>query len=154
MNRYTWSASSCKFTHNYRFVPLFERHEAANSNFAITIIVERVHKLKSNSKTYINMDTSKLKALLDEKGTVMVEFYATWCPHCKRMAPIVEDIKALFEGRAAIYQFDIDQNEELANELDVQSVPTFIIYREGQEMWRTSGELPAETLSSKLEQYA
>ncbi len=100
------------------------------------------------------MDTQQLTKLLDEKGTVMVEFYATWCPHCKRMAPIVDDLKALFEGRVSIYQFDIDQNEQLANELEVESIPTFIIYRQGEEMWRTSGELPAETLSSKLEQYA
>ncbi len=100
------------------------------------------------------MDTQQLTKLLDEKGTVMVEFYATWCPHCKRMAPIVDDLKALFEGRVYIYQFDIDQDEQLANELEVESIPTFIIYRQGEEMWRTSGELPAEALSSKLEQYA
>lgn len=100
------------------------------------------------------MDTQQLTKLLDEKGTVMIEFYATWCPHCKRMAPVVDDLKALFEGRVSIYQFDIDQNEELANTLEVESIPTFIIYRQGEEMWRTSGELPAETLSSKLEQYA
>ena len=69
------------------------------------------------------------------------------------MMPIVADIKALFDGRAAVYQFDIDKNNELASQLDVESIPTFIIYRGGEEMWRTSGELPAETLSSKLEQF-
>ncbi|MCM1028627.1 MAG: thioredoxin family protein [Pseudoflavonifractor sp.] len=100
------------------------------------------------------MDTTQLKKLLSEKGAVLVEFYATWCPHCQRMMPIVADIKSLFEGRAAVYQFDIDQNEELANELNVESIPTFIIYRDGQELWRTSGELPAETLSAKLDEYA
>lgn len=99
------------------------------------------------------MDKQQLTQLLNEKGTVLVEFYATWCPHCRRMAPIVDDIRALFDGRAAVYQFDIDQNDELATQLSVESVPTFIIYKGGEEQWRTSGELPAETLSSEIERY-
>lgn len=99
------------------------------------------------------MDTHQLKQLLGEKGTVLVEFYASWCPHCQRMMPVVDDIKALFDGRAAVYQFDIDQNNDLASSLSVESIPTFIIFRGGEEMWRTTGELPAETLSSKFGQY-
>lgn len=100
------------------------------------------------------MDTQQYKKLIDEKGTVMIEFYATWCPHCHRMAPIVDDLKSLYEGQVAIYQFDIDKNEELANVMKVESIPTFIIYKGGEEMWRTSGEIPAESLSAKIQQYA
>lgn len=99
------------------------------------------------------MDTAQLRNLLNETGTVMLEFYASWCPHCKRMAPVVDDLKALFDGRAAIYQFDIDENSDLASTLDVESIPTFIIYRDGDEMWRTSGEIPADSLASKLDSY-
>lgn len=99
------------------------------------------------------MDTTQLRNLLNETGTVMLEFYASWCPHCKRMAPVVDDLKALFDGRAAIYQFDIDENSEMASTLEVESIPTFIIYRDGEEMWRTSGEIPADSLSSKLDSY-
>lgn len=66
---------------------------------------------------------------------------------------MVDDLKALFDGRAAIYQFDIDENSELASTLEVESIPTFIIYRDGEEMWRTSGEIPADSLSSKLDSY-
>ena len=99
------------------------------------------------------MDTTQLRNLLNETGIVMLEFYASWCPHCKRMAPVVDDLKALFDGRAAIYQFDIDENSELASTLEVESIPTFIIYRDGEEMWRTSGEIPADSLSSKLDSY-
>ena len=69
------------------------------------------------------------------------------------MAPVVDDLTALFDGRAAIYQFDIDENSELASTLEVESIPTFIIYRDGEEMWRTSGEIPADSLSSKLDSY-
>jgi len=99
------------------------------------------------------MDQEKLNSLKNEKGTVLVEFYATWCPHCRRMAPIMDDLKALLDGRAVVYQFDIDRNGELADELGASSVPTFIVYRNGVEMWRTVGEIGGQALLSKVEEY-
>lgn len=83
----------------------------------------------------------------------MVEFYATWCPHCRRIAPVVDDLKMLLEGRATVYQFDIDRNGGLADELGAKSVPTFIVYRNGEEKWRTVGEIDGQTLLSKVEEY-
>ncbi|MDE5876772.1 MAG: thioredoxin family protein [Muribaculaceae bacterium] len=97
------------------------------------------------------METDKINALKNEKGVVLVEFYATWCPHCQKMMPVVEDVKALFEGRAAVYQFDIDLNGEFADVLNVKSIPTFIIFKDGEEVWRTSGETEADVLARKLE---
>lgn len=82
---------------------------------------------------------------------VMIEFYATWCPHCQRMMPIVDQIKELTTGSAEIYQFDIDKNQETADQLDVQSIPTFIVYDNGKEVWRHSGEINAELLLSKIQ---
>ncbi|MDE6669703.1 MAG: thioredoxin family protein [Muribaculaceae bacterium] len=98
------------------------------------------------------METDKIKALKEEKGVVFVEFYATWCPHCQKMMPVVDDVKALFEGRAKVYQFDIDLNGEFANDLDVKSIPTFIIFKDGKEVWRTVGETAADVLSRKLDE--
>ena len=97
------------------------------------------------------MDTEKIKELRKETGVVLVEFYASWCPHCQKMMPVVADVKALFEGRAPVYQFDIDENTEFADSLDVQSIPTFIIFDNGEPVWRTSGEISADKLSSELE---
>lgn len=99
------------------------------------------------------MDTQKIKELKEDKGVVMVEFYASWCPHCQRMMPVVADVKALLEGRANVYQFDIDENEEFAKELDVTSIPTFIVFKDGEEKWRGSGEMEGSTLDAKVEAY-
>lgn len=99
------------------------------------------------------MDTQKIKELKEDKGVVLVEFYASWCPHCQRMMPIVADVKALLAGRANVYQFDIDENQEFASELGVESIPTFIIYKNGEEMWRTSGELDGNVLVEKVQSY-
>ena len=68
---------------------------------------------------------------------VLVEFYATWCPHCRKMMPIMEDIKTLLADNLKVLQFDIDQNEDLANEMRVQSLPTFILYSDGEEVMRS-----------------
>ena len=84
---------------------------------------------------------------------VMVEFYATWCPHCRKMAPVVEQITELVGNAVKIYQLDIDRNEDAATAAGVESVPTFIIYRNGEEQWRQSGELDGEVLLGKIESY-
>lgn len=97
------------------------------------------------------MDTQKINQLKDDKGVALVEFYATWCPHCQRMMPIVDDIKALLDGKANVYQFDIDKNSELADELNVTSIPTFIVYKAGEETWRASGEMDGSIIVGKVE---
>lgn len=84
---------------------------------------------------------------------VLVEFYASWCPHCQRMMPVVEQIKELLEGSADVYQFEIDENRELANAQNVESIPTFIVYKDGKEMWRRSGEIDADVLLSEVRRY-
>lgn len=85
--------------------------------------------------------------------TVLVEFFASWCPHCQRMMPIVEQIKELLSGQVDVYQLDIDENRELAEQEKVESIPTFIVYKNGNEMWRQSGEIQADMLLEKIRQY-
>lgn len=99
------------------------------------------------------MDIELIKKLKDDNGVVLVEFYATWCPHCKRMMPVVADLKALLAGSANVYQFDIDENQKFADELNVSSIPTFIIFKNGEEQWRSSGEMEGSVLASKVEQF-
>ena len=84
---------------------------------------------------------------------VLVEFYASWRPHCQRMMPVVEQIKILLDGSADVYQFEIDENRELADAQKVESIPTFIVYKDGKEMWRRSGEIDADVLLSEVRRY-
>lgn len=86
-------------------------------------------------------------------GTVLVEFYATWCPHCHRMMPVVEQIKELLAGQVAVTQLDIEQNRELADELGAHSIPTFIVFKDGEEMWRQTGEMDGDVLLNKIQQF-
>lgn len=91
--------------------------------------------------------------IINSNPVVLVEFYASWCPHCKRMMPVVEQVKELLAGKVNAYQFDIDENEELSDREGVKTIPTFIIYRDGKEQWRQSGEMDGQVLLGKVEQY-
>ena len=83
----------------------------------------------------------------------LVEFYASWCPHCQRMMPIVEQVKELMAGKAEVIQLEIDENQKAAEAENVESIPTFIIYKNGKEVWRQSGEMEGEVLLNKLQSF-
>lgn len=84
---------------------------------------------------------------------VLVEFYATWCPHCMRMMPVIDQVKELLEGKVDVYQLDIELNKELADIEQITSTPTFIIYRNGKPVWRESGEMDGQILLSKIQSF-
>lgn len=91
-----------------------------------------------------------LTPLLKTNSTVLVMFYATWCPHCQRMHPIVDEIAEKYADKLKVFQFDIDQNEVLAKQNNIDVVPTFILYKNGKEMWRNSGEMTSQALLSHI----
>lgn len=93
------------------------------------------------------------KEIINSSEVVLVEFFASWCPHCQRMMPIVAQIKELLTGKVDVYQFDIDEYSELASENGADSVPTFIIYKGGKAVWKESGEMDGQVLLSKIESY-
>ncbi|MDE7181129.1 MAG: thioredoxin family protein [Muribaculaceae bacterium] len=90
--------------------------------------------------------------LINSAPVVLVEFYASWCPHCQKMMPIVEDIKALLADNLKVVQLDIDENQELADNANVKSIPTFLLYDGGKLVMRESGEMTAETLLRKIQE--
>ncbi len=93
------------------------------------------------------------QTLVSGSPLVMVEFYATWCPHCQRMMPVVEQIRELLGDSVQIYQLDVDKNSEIASEVGVSGTPMFIIYRDGKPVWEYSGELDGNVLLQKLQSF-
>lgn len=97
---------------------------------------------------------ANFNTLINSAPAVLVEFYAPWCPHCQEMMPIVDDIRSLLGKSMPIYQIDIDQNGELAEEEGVTGTPTFIVYKNGHPVWRHTGEMDGNALLQKLQQFA
>ncbi|MDE6543901.1 MAG: thioredoxin [Muribaculaceae bacterium] len=83
----------------------------------------------------------------------LVDFYATWCGPCKMQAPILEKVKETIGDSATIIKIDIDRNEELAARYRVQSVPTIILFKDGEPVWRTVGVQPQGLLEAKIHEH-
>ena len=93
------------------------------------------------------------EAAINSAPVVLVEFYASWCPHCQRMMPVMDQVKELADGEVPVFQLDIDENQEAANSAGVKSIPSFLIYNNGVEAWRHTGEIDGNDLLAKVQSY-
>ena len=80
---------------------------------------------------------------------VLVDFYATWCQPCKMMHPILEQVKGELGDRIRIIKIDVDKQSATANQYRIQSVPTMMLFRRGEVLWRTSGAMPKDPDAEK-----
>lgn len=76
----------------------------------------------------------ELNEILKNNALVLVDFYASWCMPCKMLSPIIEEIAKEYEGKVVVCKIDIDENEELANEYNIMSVPTVIIFKNNENI--------------------
>lgn len=81
---------------------------------------------------------------------VLIDFYATWCGPCKAMSPIVESLGKELQGKARVLKIDVDKNQALAAQYKVQAVPTFLIFKRGQVVWRKAGGVDKMTMMQQL----
>ena len=84
---------------------------------------------------------------------VLVDFFATWCQPCKMMHPVLENIKQQLGDSIRIIKVDVDKYQQTAAQYRVQSVPTLMLFRNGQNLWRQSGAMSASNLLSIIKQY-
>ena len=90
---------------------------------------------------------------INSNKPVLVDFAAEWCGPCKMMKPILKDLKNQMGDEIMIITVDVDKNQAAAAQYEIRSVPTLMIFKNGQSVWRQSGVLQAGQLQSILQQY-
>ena len=92
--------------------------------------------------------------IIKNSKPTLVDFYATWCGPCKMMHPILEQLKSRLGDDVTIVKIDVDKNQELSVEYRVQSVPTLIIFKDGEVKWRAAGVHSADDLAAKIKEFS
>ena len=94
----------------------------------------------------------KFNEMINGEQLTLVDFFATWCGPCKMMHPILEQLKEKMGDDIRILKVDVDKNEALSLQYRIQSVPTLMLFKKGEMLWRQSGAMSLNGLMQKISQ--
>lgn len=94
----------------------------------------------------------KFNEMINGEQLTLVDFFATWCGPCKMMHPILEQLKEKMGDDIRSLKVDVDKNEALSMQYRIQSVPTLMLFKKGEMLWRQSGAMSLNDLMQKISQ--
>ena len=101
-------------------------------------------------KVFDVTDAEFQSEVLDHKGTVLVDFWAPWCGPCKQLGPVIDEVAGSMSDKVKFVKINIDDNPEVASELGIRSIPTLILFRDGQKIETRLGALSKPALEDWL----
>ena len=90
------------------------------------------------------------KEIINHKGYALVDFWATWCQPCRLMAPVLESAEQQLGDKINFVKVDVDEQQQLAAEFDIMSIPTLVVFKDGKPVKRMSGYRPLDTFVEEL----
>ncbi|MDD3003342.1 thioredoxin family protein [Flavobacterium sp.] len=96
---------------------------------------------------------SKFGELINAEAPVLIDFYTEWNEQSQAMHEIIRDVAAALGDKAKVIKIDVEKNQELADALRIKGVPTLMIYKSGQMVWRQAGELDANSIIGLVQEY-
>jgi thioredoxin 1 len=92
----------------------------------------------------------KFSDIVKSDTPTLVDFFATWCGPCQAMSPVLDKLKAEMGSQVRVLKIDVDKNQEVAAKFKVRGVPTFVLFKKGEIVWRQSGGMDLSTLKNKI----
>ena len=96
------------------------------------------------------LSISDFDNMLSKNSLVLADFHTLWCVPCRKMSPIVDELKVEYESSAEILRIDMDKSELLADSFNIKAVPTFVLFKDSKEIWRHTGLISKEELEKIL----
>lgn len=93
------------------------------------------------------------REIVNHKGYSVIDFWATWCGPCRMMAPVMDHASELLGDKVNFTKVDTDEMQELAGQFDIMSIPTIILFKDGQEVHRMIGAVPQEAFLEELKKF-
>jgi len=94
---------------------------------------------------------SKFSELINGDKPVLVDFHADWCGPCKVLGPIIKEVAGVVGDKVKILKVDVDKNQAASIKYGIKGVPTMILFKKGEIVWRQSGVVPKEEILKVLE---
>ncbi len=119
---------------------------------------EMVDKMMNDteSKEYpaepVKVTDNDFKETIKEYPLVLVDFWAAWCGPCKMMEPVLDELAEEYQGDVVIGKMNVDKNQNIPSRFQVSSIPTMVLFKEGEVVDRMIGALGKEQLSQKIEE--
>lgn len=101
----------------------------------------------------LEITDSNIKNLLAEGKPLVVDFWAPWCGPCRSLSPIVDEVADELAGKITVAKCNVDDNQDLAMKFGVMSIPTLVVFKNGEEIDRSVGALPKARLQALLEKH-
>ena len=98
----------------------------------------------------VEITDSNFNEIVSKNDVVLVDFWAEWCGPCRMIAPMIEELANEYDGKAIIGKLDVDNNQESSIKFGVRSIPTLLVFKNGEMVDRHVGAVPKETLSSSI----
>src|SRR5207248_1248253 len=92
------------------------------------------------------------KTVLQSPEPVLVDFWAPWCPPCRQIAPVVEELAGEYEGRLRAVKVNVDDSPDVASHYGIMSIPALVFFKDGREVGRVVGAVPKVRLAGAVEQ--